>query len=170
MSSPRTFGGGSRYAGGATTPYRAGSTPGGWRGASPLFLGAGVGALVFFPGLYLAGAYSYHYNRDDGRGDQRQTYYNETSNMNETRPVECLCSQDAQCGCSDDLFENKTTLNEFANNKQLASVRNGTLYINGTLEEEAGTASAAGGSFQKLLEAAGFWPVIAGVAYTMYFL
>ena len=172
VSSPRTFGGGSRYAGGASTPYRAGSTPAGWRGPSPLLLGAGVGALVLFPGLYLGGAYLYHHNNNDGRGDQRQTYYNQTSNMNETRPVECICAQDSQCGCSDDLFENKTTLNEFANNKQVSSVRNGTLFINGTLEEEqADSQSSAAGSFQqKLIEATGFWPVVAGVAYTMWFL
>jgi len=170
VSSPRTFGGGSRYAGGASTPYRAGSTPAGWRGPSPLLLGAGVGALVFFPGLYLGGAYLYHHNNDDGRGDQRETYYNETSNMNETRPVECICAQDAQCGCSDDLFENKTTLNEFANNKEVSSVRNNTLFINGTLEEEASAQSSAGGFQQKLIEATGFWPVVAGVAYTMWFL
>jgi hypothetical protein len=172
VSSPRTFGGGSRYAGGASTPYRAGSTPAGWRGPSPLLLGAGVGALVFFPGLYLGGAYLYHHNNNDGRGDQRQTYYNQTSNMNETRPVECICANDAQCGCSDDLFENKTTLNEFANNKEVSTVRNNTLFINGTLEEEqADSQSSAAGSFQqKLIEATGFWPVVAGVAYATYFL
>lgn len=161
---PRSFGGGSRYGGGATQPYRAGATPSGWRGPAPFLLGAG--ALAFFPGLYLAGAYAYRYP------DDQQTYYNETSGRNETRPIECLCAKNAQCGCDDG---DQAYLNEVANNQTLAQVKNGTLYINGTLSEDTtapGTASsaAAGGLSQGLLEASGYWPVVAGVAYTMWFL
>jgi hypothetical protein len=163
---PRSFGGGSRYSGGATTPYRAGGTPSGWRGPAPVFLG--VGALAFFPGLYLYGAYSYRYPNDEP-----QTYYNETSRQNETRHVECLCAKDAECGC--DNTGDQAYLNEVANNETLSSVKNGTLYINGTLSEDTtapGTASSAatGGLTQRLVEAAGYWPVVAGVAYTMWFL
>jgi hypothetical protein len=164
--SPRTYGGGSRYAGGAATPYRAGGTPSGWRGPAPLLLG--VGALALFPGLWLYGAYSYRYN-----DDKPLTYYNETSARNETRPVQCLCAAQADCGCDD--TEDQSYLNQVANDKAVSSVRNGTLYINGTLEEGTtapGTeSSAAGGSLiQRLVETSGYWPVVAGVAYTMWFL
>lgn len=163
---PRNFGGGSRYGGGATQPYRAGGTPSGWRGPAPVLLG--VGALALFPGLWLYGAYSYRYPNDE-----RQTYYNETSGQNETRHVECLCAKDAECGC--DNTGDQAYLNEVANDKALSSVRNGTLYINGTLDEDTtapGTASsaAAGGLTQRLVEASGYWPIVAGVAYTMWFL
>jgi hypothetical protein len=163
---PRSFGGGSRYAGGATQPYRAGGTPSGWRGPAPVLLG--VGALALFPGLWLYGAYSYRYPNDE-----RQTYYNETSGQNETRHVECLCAANAQCGCDD--TNDQTCLNEVANNNSISSVKNGTLYINGTLTDDTtapGTASsAAGGSLtQRLVEASGYWPIVAGVAYTMWFL
>lgn len=163
---PRSYGGGSRYAGGAATPYRAGGTPSGWRGPAPLLLG--VGALALFPGLWLAGAYSYRYNED-----RPVTYYNETSGQNETRRVQCLCAENAECGCDD--TDDQAYLNEVANDKAVSSVRNNTLYINGTLEEGTtapGTSSsaAAGSLIQKLLEASGYWPVVAGVAYTMWFL
>jgi hypothetical protein len=163
---PRSYGGGSRYAGGAAQPYRAGGTPSGWRGPAPLLLG--VGALALFPGLWLAGAYSYRYN-----DDRPVTYYNETSGQNETRRVQCLCAENAECGCDD--TDDQSYLNEVANDKAVSSVRNNTLYINGTLEEGTtapGTSSsAAGGSLtQTLLEASGYWPIVAGVAYTMWFL
>lgn len=47
--------------------------------------------------------------------------------------------------------------------------------INGTLDNDTsapGTESdsAAGGLEQRLVEATGYWPIIAGVAYTMWFL
>ena len=163
---PRSYGGGSRYAGGAATPYRAGGTPSGWRGPAPLLLG--VGALALFPGLWLYGAYSYRYNNDE-----RMTYFNETSGQNETRRVQCLCAAEAECGCDDTV--DQAYLNEVANDKAVSSVRNGTLYINGTLEEGTtapGTASSAatGSLTQRLVEASGYWPVVACVAYTMWFL
>ena len=123
---PRSYGGGSRYAGGAATPYRAGGTPSGWRGPAPLLLG--VGALALFPGLWLAGAYSCRYNED-----RPVTYYNETSGQNETRRVQCLCAENAECGCDD--TDDQSYLNEVANDKAVSSVRNNTLYINGTLED-----------------------------------
>jgi len=128
----------------------------------------GVGALALFPGLWLYGAYSYRYPNDE-----RQTYYNETSGNNETRHVECLCAKEAECGC--DNTGDQAYLNQVANDKSLSSVRNGTLYINGTLTEDTtapGTASsaAAGGLTQRLVEASGYWPIVAGVAYTMWFL
>jgi len=134
---------------------------------APFLLGAG--ALAFFPGLWLYGAYAYRYDDNNGR----RTYYNETSNRNETRPVECLCAQYQQCGCAQ--TDDQIYLNQVANNQTLSSVKNGTLYINGTLSNDTvapGTEStgAAGSMGQKLFEATGYWPVIAGVAYTMWFL
>lgn len=115
---PRSFGGGAYYGGGAAQPYRAGST-GGWRGPAPFLLGAG--ALALFPGLWLYGAYAYRYDDNNGR----RTYYNETSDRNETRPVECLCAQYQQCGCAQ--TDDQMYLNQVANNQTLSSVKNGTL-------------------------------------------
>lgn len=115
---PRSFGGGRYYGGGAAQPYRAGSTSG-WRGPAPFLLGAG--ALALFPGLWLYGAYAYRY--DDNNGER--TYYNETSDKNETRPVTCLCGQYQQCGCAQ--TDDQEYLNEVANNNTLSSVKNGTL-------------------------------------------
>lgn len=163
---PRNFGGGSRYGGGAAQPYRAGGTPSGWRGPAPLLLG--VGALALFPGLWLYGAYSYRYSDDD----EPQEYFNETSGRNESRPVECLCAKNADCGCE---IGDRAYLDEAANDPDIASVRNGTLYLNGTLEEGttapgSESTGAAGGFQQKLAEAAGWWPLVAGVTYTMWFL
>ena len=54
------YGGGRYYGGGATTPYQSGSR-------SPLGIAAvplafGVGALAFYPGIWLYGAYAYPYS------------------------------------------------------------------------------------------------------------
>jgi len=54
------YGGGRYYGGGATTPYTAGSRSPLGLVAIPLAFGAG--ALAFYPGLWLYGAYAYPYN------------------------------------------------------------------------------------------------------------
>ena len=53
------YGGGRYYGGGATTPYTAGSRSPLGIAAIPLAFGAG--ALAFYPGLWLYGAYAYPY-------------------------------------------------------------------------------------------------------------
>ncbi|KAI7086044.1 hypothetical protein KC356_g5390 [Hortaea werneckii] len=158
-----TYGGGRYYGGGAVTPYRSGSrTPG---GIAPYVLAGG--ALAFFPGVWLYGAYAYAY-------PHYYTYRNETTGNNETHPVRCLCSRYAECGCED---RNETDyINSIANNQSVSRVleQNGTetLFINGTLPngtEETAT-SAAPAFKQSLAEMSGLWVVVAGVVYTMWFM
>ncbi|KAI5467623.1 hypothetical protein BGZ63DRAFT_399188 [Mariannaea sp. PMI_226] len=166
---PPTYGGGRYYPGGAAVPYRAGSkTPG---GIVPFVL---VGsALAFWPGVWLYGAYMYHYNNP-------YHYYNASSKANETRDVICGCSYYGVCGCNDN--NDTSYYNELIGNGSYASLNksivdvakvNGTetILINGTLPN--GTTvksddSAAGGGLHSLIEALGFWPAIAAVLATVF--
>jgi len=154
------------YSGGSTTPYRAGNpTPGGVR---PFLYGAGAAALLF-PGLWLVGAYAYTYPRP-------YTYHNDTTNMNDTRPVTCLCEEYQQCGC--DSSNDTSYIDTVANNASLARVANvnGTesLVINGTLPNDTDASSnnadtgAGVALVQGVREAMGWWVVVAGVGYAAF--
>jgi len=168
---------GGRYAGGASKPYAAGSrSPSGIR---PVLLGAGVAALAFWPGVWLYGAYMYHYPNS-------YRYYNETSEEEEDRPILCACSKEASCGCDQDDNTNNTALYEelIGNgsyehlNKSIVDVAevNGTttILINGTLPD--GTALPSGSdsnsdsgsdsdsaAARAMVEAMGYWPAAAAV-------
>jgi len=133
------YGGGRYYGGGAAVPYTAGSkSPKGLPAAAFL----GVGALAFFPGLWLYGAYLYPYNHN-------YNYYNNTARANQTKPVKCLCQQYSVCGCDDNddpsylsgIIGNGTNLNQTL--VRMAKV-NGTdqFFINGTLPN--GTTASGG--------------------------
>ncbi|KAF7543168.1 hypothetical protein G7Z17_g10960 [Cylindrodendrum hubeiense] len=169
-----TYGGGRYYPGGAAVPYRAGSKSA--LGIVPfLLLGS---AIAFWPGVWLYGAYMYHYPNP-------YRYYNETSKANETREVICGCARFSVCGCDnnndtayyDELIGNGSYA---ALNKSIVNVArvNGTttILINGTLangttvaDEDADSEdSAAGSSMQALAEALGFWPVVAAVMATVF--
>jgi hypothetical protein len=160
-----SYGGGAYYGGGARQPYNSGGrSPG---GINPVFLG--VGALAFFPGIWLYGAYMYPYGHP-------YTYHNTTSNRNETHPVQCYCGEYQECGCDNNT--DSSYLNSVANNNTVSRVVNvngtDTLVVNGTLPNgttaAGGTDSAAGSLRQGLLEMSGWWVVVAGVAYTMWFM
>ncbi|KAJ8058127.1 hypothetical protein OCU04_012985 [Sclerotinia nivalis] len=188
-SGPRpAYGGGRYYGGGATRPYSAGSR-------SPLGLPAlflGVGVLSIFPGLWLYGAYSYQYhnpytfrnqsairnatNTTSASLDTRQD--SDTTGVNETRPVTCLCAAYSECGCDDNgdttfLDELIGDGNYAALNKTLVNVAdvNGTttILINGTLPNgttaSGGTDSAAG---RTVAEGMGWWVMIAVVFATCF--
>lgn len=131
------YGGGSYYAGGATTPYRSGSKTSG--GISPyLVAGAGLGFLgaawLAHANSYYLYPYPHHYLYND------QSY-----------PVECVCAQYSECGCGDN--QNQTYYTslfhgdrpENSTNVRVLDV-NGTttIYINGTLPN--GTTAASGAS------------------------
>ncbi|KAF2858258.1 hypothetical protein K470DRAFT_194264, partial [Piedraia hortae CBS 480.64] len=120
-----TYGSSGRfYAGGSSSPYKAGNrSP---VGLVPVFIeGAALGTLG---GAWLHGAYAYSYPR-------MWDYLNNTSDRLEMRPAKCLCAKDAVCGC--DYFANSGYMNQVANNKTLSRVANfndtDTLFINGTL-------------------------------------
>lgn len=164
--SPKYGSGGTSYGGGAKTPYRSGSTS-----PSGIVPGLLVGSALGFWGTYwLIGAYHYPYSHP-------YNYYNHSSNQNETKPVECLCRTDQECGCDDNSSDttymdgligdgNYTTMDKSLVN--VATV-NGTdtIYINGTLANgttaSGGTESAdsAAGGMGSLLQTAGWWPLAA---------
>ncbi|KXT05687.1 hypothetical protein AC578_5577 [Pseudocercospora eumusae] len=158
------FGGGAGgtryYGGGASVPYKSGATRSSF-GAAPYLVGGaalGIGTL----GLYGAYVYAYpHY----------WNYYNRTSNRNESHPANCYCARYTVCGCDDN---NSTDYqNAVANNASVARLAdNGTLYVNGSLPN--GT-TAAGGSDSgaaglSLKQSMGYWPLIAGVSYAVWFM
>jgi len=162
-----TYGGGRYYGGGAATPYRSGGlSP---SGLVPILL---VGsALAFWPGVWLAGAHMYHYNHP-------YQFYNQSANRTESKPVDCACAKDADCGCDEN--SDKTYMNDLIGNgtydglnKTLVNVAdvNGTstILINGTLPD--GTASTDGNAaagLRALLQHAGWWPVVATVCAIVF--
>ena len=191
-TSQPSYGGGRYYGGGATTPYRAGV-------ASPLGIGAialTAGALAFYPGIWLYGAYAYPYSHPyTFRNHSATNSTNSTSKstrdlwinalvvrqdtgVNETKPVTCLCAMYAECGCDDN--GNSTFLDSiigdgsYANlNKSLVDVAdiNGTstIVLNGTLPN--GTTTAGGtedaNGARRMIEASGYWVMIALVGCTV---
>lgn len=167
------YGGGSYYSGGASTPYRSGGrSP---SGISPFLLGAGLGALVFFPLLaWPHGAYFYPYVHPYG-------FYNHSSGRNESKPVQCICDPEVECGCDDDGTNITTSvLNELIGdgdynklNQSEVTVANNTIFVNGTLPNGT-TASGgdedanAGAGMRFLLENVGWWPVVATVGALVF--
>lgn len=150
-------------------PYKSGNkTPSGI--AAVVLVGT---ALAFWPGVWLASAYLYHY-------DNPYRYYNVSSQANETRNIICGCAAYAVCGCD----ENNSTAyyQELIGNGSYASLNktivnvaeyqgNMTILINGTLPNgttAAAADSAAGDSLRSMAEAAGFWPVISLVLATVF--
>lgn len=170
---------GGRYPGGASRPYSSGSrSPG---GILPFALVGG--ALAFWPGVWLYGAYMYPYSHN-------YRYYNETSEEEEERPILCACSREASCGCDEDDNKNATELYDQligngsyeALNKSIVDVAevNGTttILINGTLPEDTrlpedgdddsssgGDSSAAA---RTMIEAMGYWPAAAAVMAAVF--
>lgn len=165
------YGRGVYYGGGAKAPYRTGGRSSG--GITPLYLGAG---LAFgLTGLWLYSVYSYPYSRP-------WTYYNQTANANQTKPVQCLCQEYSECGCDeneDDSFKNEILgTGAYAQlNKTLVSVAdiNGTstIILNGTLPngtivdestEESGALSISGNA----LNVGGCWFIAALVGTAVF--
>lgn len=162
-----SYGGGRFYGGGSTVPYRAGGRSTG--GISPLPILA-IGALAFWPGLWLHSAYIYPYATP-------WHYYNATTGQNETKPVKCGCDETQECGCDDNNstdYINSVLGNGSYDqlNQSLVTVApvNGTdtILLNGTLPN--GT-TASGGSddpsaapgLRRLTEMVGWWPAAATV-------
>ncbi|SPO02261.1 uncharacterized protein DNG_04934 [Cephalotrichum gorgonifer] len=168
---PRAYGGGSSYGGGGSTPYKAGSrTP--VAGIAGIFA---VGALLaFWPGVWLYGAHMYHYNNP-------YHFRNETTDRDEDLPVICACDPYNPCGCE----ENNST--EYVRsligsgrydelNQSLVTVAdvNGTktLLINGTLpngtEPPVPAEDGAGQGLRAMVEALGYWPMVAAIVSAVF--
>ncbi|KAI1361190.1 hypothetical protein F5Y08DRAFT_27358 [Xylaria arbuscula] len=171
------YGGGTYYGGGATVPYKAGEK----RGliAPALITGAAIGTIGFLGVSYLYGAYAYPYNH-------HYYYHNATTDMNETKPVICVCDPYNPCTCEDNgnqtYFESVIGNGSYQGlNHTLVSIAkndttgNLTIYING--EVDNGTTAAGGtedpdsaaNSMVALAQAAGWWPA-ATMAFAIAFL
>ncbi|SPJ75793.1 uncharacterized protein FTOL_05524 [Fusarium torulosum] len=170
-----SYGGGRYYAGGSATPYRAGGRSPVGKVAPFVLLGA---ALAFWPGVWLYGAYMYPYSHP-------YRFHNETSDEDEERDVICACARYAQCACDDN--NNTAYYDELigngsyqALNKSVVDVAevNGTMtiLINGTLPNDTALPSDDNNSgdssdsaaARTLIEALGFWPVVAVVMATVF--
>lgn len=161
---PRSFASGKYYGAGSATPYAAGRrSPG---GILPVLLVGG--AIAFWPGVWLHGAYMYNYPNS-------YRFRNETTDDEEDLPVICGCDPNNPCGCDEN--DDEEYLEDLADADQsLVTVGdvNGTktLLINGTLAE--GTeppvpddGSAAAG-LATLAEALGYWPVVAAALASVF--
>ncbi|ODH37714.1 hypothetical protein ACO22_02570 [Paracoccidioides brasiliensis] len=132
---PRSFGEGGFYPGGAAVPYTAGGRS--RMGLLP-FAFLPIAALAFFPGVWLFGAHAYHI----GHYNHRNT---SDPNANVTQiPIECLCQRFGVCGC--DKNDNTTYIDQLLSEKDrdglpkntstiVVATVNGTrtIYVNGTL-------------------------------------
>ncbi|KAL1963243.1 hypothetical protein VTN77DRAFT_8568 [Rasamsonia byssochlamydoides] len=165
--SPRTYGGGSYYAGGASVPYTAGTrSP---MGITPYLLP--LGTLAFFSGLWLYGAYAYPYSHP-------YTFHNPTTGTSETLPVVCLCQEYSECGCDnnynstylDSIFGNDPTNSSVV---RIATV-NGTqtIFINGTLANGTTAANPAlsAAPAVPIMRWSGYWVIVAIVSTVVWVL
>ncbi|KAK5047953.1 hypothetical protein LTR84_006143 [Exophiala bonariae] len=170
---PKAYG--NRYTGGAVVPYTAGaSSP--TRGIAPYALG--VGALAFFPGLWLySSVYAYPY------GYPYHWYYN---GQNHTSNVTCLCQRYQVCGC--DPTDNSTFLDEVilngtaqpvnSTNVRTVDFGNGSVstFINGSLENgttaDGGTDPSndeqASPAVKVMIDFGGYWIMVATVVTGMW--
>jgi hypothetical protein len=146
-----------------------------------------VGALAFFPGIWLYGAYTYTYSQPYTFRNHTATNNNNSSNssrqddggVNQTKPVECLCAAYQECGCDDN--GNSTFLDSLIGNGSYSALNqtlvtvadvNGTstILINGTLPNgttvSGGTADASA-AVRMVVEASGYWVMIVLVGCTV---
>jgi len=166
---------GGRYTGGAAVPYTSGAkSP--TRGITPFLLP--IGALAFFPALWLYPAYAYPYS---GYG-----YQWSENGRNRTANVTCLCQEYSVCGCDPDNGNDTITAQQLTNGSgsgapvNSTQVRvvdfgdaNTTAYINGTLDN--GTTASGGtdpsneneesAAVRLLANYGGYWFAVAIVSY-----
>jgi len=140
-----SYGGGRAYGGGSSVPYSSGKkTPKGLI-AGGILAGGALGFLgTAWAASWIYGAYPYHYNRP-------WVYYNQSSNQNETTPVNCLCGRYRSCGCDENDDQNyiKSVIGNGSPaqfNKSLVTVANNgsqkTIFLNGDLPN--GTTASGG--------------------------
>ncbi len=145
-------------------------------GVAPFALGAGLG-LAFWPGLWFHPVYFYH--------TAPYHYHNTSNNMNETKPVVCGCDETVECGCDNNT--DTTYMKDLIGNGSYAGLNqsqvtvtdvNGTstILVNGTLPngttasggEDDDDSDSAGAGMRSLLEAMGFWPVVATISIMVF--
>lgn len=152
------YGGGSYYAGGATTPYSAGRTSAG--GVTPFLLPAA--ALAFLPGALAFGAYAYPYGH-------HYNYVDDDTHQNKSLPVVCVCQEYSECGCEDnnddEYYQSLFNGTQPANSSDVQVVNvNGTqkIYVNGTLPNGTTVAeSGAPAMGRTIAQNSGYWVMVA---------
>ncbi|OKL58752.1 hypothetical protein UA08_06240 [Talaromyces atroroseus] len=168
---PRTYGGGGYYAGGATTPFAAGSRT--LSGILPFALlggalGIAAGSAWHGYGYPFYTPYYYH--------DPMAASHNNGQAGNYTMNVVCYCEQYSECGCDDN--KNSTYLAEVIgdpphNSSIVTIVQNGTnetAYINGTLANGTTAADPNASGASAMLAVGSAWPVVALVSAMIYYL
>ncbi|KAF2758545.1 hypothetical protein EJ05DRAFT_537894 [Pseudovirgaria hyperparasitica] len=167
---PRAYGNGGYYGGGAAIPYQSSArSP---KGILGVFIG-GAALSALFVGTFAYGAYMYPYG-------SRYTFRNVSAGQNGTTtlPVKCICAAFLSCGCDENT--DQTYINSLVGdgdynklNKTLVQVTepNGTrtLAINGTLAN--GTTAPGGvddaGGRNAPLEQAGLLILGAAMSYAL---
>ncbi|KAH7368482.1 hypothetical protein B0T11DRAFT_64511 [Plectosphaerella cucumerina] len=167
---PRFGPGGGFYGGGARAPYKSG-------GVSPIGLIApfalvGVAAYAFWPGTWYGGRVnSYRYRNE-------YSFFNETADEQQSKPVLCGCADETPCSCDEpeDRSERDAILDELIGNGSYAALNKSivnvadyegrsTILINGTLPYDTTLADAdadsAAAGMQAMLEAMGWAPMFA---------
>jgi hypothetical protein len=154
--------GGHYYGGGASTAYSSGSrSP---SGISPIY----YPRYPYFPTPWLFPVYCYPYTHP-------YSFYNESSDKNETKPLTCLCQEYAECGCDEN--NDSTFMHDLIGNgsytaldQTLVTVANvngtDTILTNGTLPN--GTEAADSSNSASGLALKGYWVMTTIVGCTFF--
>jgi hypothetical protein len=163
-----------------------------------------------YPGLWLYGAYAYPYHNPytfrnrSARSNATSTSTSsaatatptisrrdielwirqsgdDSTGVNETKPVTCLCANYAVCGCDDNgnatfldsLIGDGSYANLNASLVQVADINGtSTIVLNGTLPNgttsSGGTEDAFSGAIQSMLQFSGYWVMVAMVGATVF--
>lgn len=193
-----SYGGGRYYGGGATSPYSAGrASPLGitpfFLGASALVIFPGLwlyGAYAYpYHNPYTFYNRTAHRNSTQNSTSTRRDFdelmlevrQDDATGVNQTKQVQCLCAAYAECGCDDN--NNTTFLDSLIGdgnysqlNHSLVSVvdySNGTsiIAINGTLPNgttTSGGTESASAAIRSIVQASGYWVMVALVGCTVF--
>ncbi|KAL1990382.1 hypothetical protein VTN49DRAFT_6221 [Thermomyces lanuginosus] len=160
-TSPKPFGGGQFYPGGATVPFKSGGkTPSGKAAAALVSLSFLL--TLGFIGVWHSGAYMYPF---DTYYHYKHPYANQTNPKNVMKVV-CLCQQGDPCGC-DDRGDNtflKELIGDPPRNSTHVRIVNHKVYINGTLDEAP---SDDAGSIGRM-SLGGYVGLVAGVTLAVF--
>lgn len=132
-------------------------------------MGLGLG------GVWLYHVYSYPYNKP-------WTFYNVTTDSNQTKPVNCLCQEYSECGCDENdnaQFQadilgngsyaglNKSVVSVADVDGKSTIILNGTL-PNGTTDGESSENSDGFSISHSLMQGGGYWALAAFVSTAVF--
>ncbi|KAL2757036.1 hypothetical protein ACRALDRAFT_1069701 [Sodiomyces alcalophilus JCM 7366] len=108
-----------RYGGGAAVPFRSGSRS---PGALIVPFALAGAALAFWPGYWYYSGYGSGRHDDDDEDDDEErsinvypwqtdyTFFNQSADETQTKPVLCGCAEDLPCGCDEPSTEEERDL------------------------------------------------------------